>query len=310
MHPENPDNLLAAAGHQLSINTIENVLPGLSEAPGGIFRTTDGGENWEKVLTASGDMMEQVFAVVEMCDRSPNIAYAVSDLGVYRSEDGGINWALTTGGSNGWGSPGVRAGVPIDAQCDPLDPDRLFINNYNGGNFLSEDGGVTFVNASDGYSGSHSIFVTVDPDQPGRILTTGRGGPWTSNDYGATWEGIYFYTIENRLENAESWAIAVDPSDPQHLLFATGLMEESFDGGLSWQFRSSLVLEQYLPAGVQMTSAEFTAITFALSDPTIVYTGTADRECYMSHESCRPGNGVFYSTDGGTTWQGTTDPQV
>ncbi len=49
MHPENPDILLAAAGHLLQgddVTTMET--QGLR--PSGIYRTKDGGENWEKVL--------------------------------------------------------------------------------------------------------------------------------------------------------------------------------------------------------------------------------------------------------------------
>jgi len=308
MHPQNPNILLAAAGHQYAINTIEFVLPTLTEVPGGIFRTTDGGEHWDKVLSSSGDMLTQNFTVVEMCDNEPDIAYAASDLGVYRSEDGGITWELTTGSSAGWGAPGMIAGIPIDAQCDPQDPNRLFINNYNGGNFLSEDGGRNFVSASDGYSGSHSIFITVDPNQPGRIFTIGRNGPWTSNDFGKIWQGILYPTVENLLTKVEGWAIAIDPSNPGHLLFGSGFMEESFDGGLTWQFRAGLNFEKYLPVGAQMTSTGFTAITFAPSNPKIVYAGTSTRECYLSHEPCQEGNGIFFSTDGGSTWQGTTDP--
>jgi hypothetical protein len=47
------------------------------------------------------------------------------------------------GGEN-WGPPDVVAGFPIDMQCDPRDPMRIFINNYGGGNFLSENGGQTW----------------------------------------------------------------------------------------------------------------------------------------------------------------------
>ena len=71
------------------------------------------------------------------------------------------------------GPPGVLAGTPIDFQCDPRDPNRVFANNYLGGNFLSEDGGKTWSNASDGYTGAQVIGVAIDPKNPAQIFVGG-----------------------------------------------------------------------------------------------------------------------------------------
>jgi hypothetical protein len=38
-------------------------------------------------------------------------------------------------------------------QVDPRNSNRMFQNNYTGGNFLSEDGGMTWTLASKGYTG-------------------------------------------------------------------------------------------------------------------------------------------------------------
>jgi photosystem II stability/assembly factor-like uncharacterized protein len=311
MHPEDPEILLAVAGHQKSQETVEQLFASGS-APGGIFRTTDGGELWVKVLASAYDVLDEDMSVVEICENDPDIAYAASSLAVYRSEDSGASWSRTAGGSTGWGSNGVLAGIPIDMQCDPRDSNRIFINNYNGGNFLSEDGGRTFVNASNGYSGSHSVVVVVDPNNAGHILTTGRSGPYTSTDYGATWDGIFYRTEKNDLTNGEGFAIAFDPADTQHLLYGDmfGHLEESFDGGLNWELRTWLAAEKNLPPGAHIAAGGVADITYAPSDPSLVYFGTTDRNCILNHELCGEGNGMFFSIDGGTTWQGTSDQQL
>ena len=131
---------------------------------GGTYITTDGGANWSQVLS------DYTITSVEFAQSNPSIAYAGSDRFIYRSEDGGSTWKKVSGSeSDGWGSPGVRGGFPIDFQVDPRDPDRIFINAYGGGNFLSEDGGKTWVDASRGYTGSMVRAIAVDPNQPGRV---------------------------------------------------------------------------------------------------------------------------------------------
>jgi len=134
----------------------------------GIYRTTDGGENWTQTLAGF-----EVFSSVEMCPSDPNIVYAGSIDSIYRSEDAGVTWRTV---ASPWGPPGVSVGFPIDMQCDPRDTERIFVNNYGGGNFLSEDGGKTWVNASQGYTGAQVFGVSITPAEPERVYVAGFGG--------------------------------------------------------------------------------------------------------------------------------------
>ena len=55
MHPEDPDVLLAAAGHIFEHDTlpyIEKLMEKGEPSPTGIYRTTNGGENWIQTLSA------------------------------------------------------------------------------------------------------------------------------------------------------------------------------------------------------------------------------------------------------------------
>jgi photosystem II stability/assembly factor-like uncharacterized protein len=292
MHPEDPDVLLAAAGHiahDLAIQQYEQD----GRSPMGIYRTSDGGENWTQVLIPD-EALGQAFSAVELCPSDPDIVYAGSDASVYRSEDGGLTWKKKSGGIAGWGPPGVRAGWPIDMQCDPEDPNRVFANNYSGGNFLSEDGGSTWVNASTGYSGAQIINLAVDPYNPARVFVGGRSGGWYSNDGGLTWNGIRNPGENTALAGGEVAGVAIDPSRPNHILIGTGEYILEWSGGEPvWQTRGYPM--DYGP--------ETSVIEFAPSNPDIVYAGSANHNTMVHTEAYESGHGVILSRDGGASWE-------
>ncbi|MDH3943376.1 MAG: hypothetical protein OEV06_04695, partial [Anaerolineae bacterium] len=224
MHPDDPDILLAAAGKVESELYIIHLEENDLKTKMGVYRTTDGGETWTQVLDVGG------FNAVEICLSDTNIAYAGSAATVYRSQDAGVTWTQVAGqGGNGWGPPGGLAGVPIDFQCDPNDPNRIFSNNYVGGNFLSSDGGKTWINASDGYTGAQISSVAVDPNDPAQIYVAGRNGIWSSRDGGSTWNGMRYPPSGVQVWGGEWGGIAIDPSDSQHLLVSEETIWESFD---------------------------------------------------------------------------------
>jgi len=77
MHPHNPRILFAAAGMNALSYAGHN---------GGIYRTIDGGEHWEQVLSGN------VLTVVTISPSNPDVIYAGSSEAFYRSEDGGNTW--------------------------------------------------------------------------------------------------------------------------------------------------------------------------------------------------------------------------
>ena len=83
-------------------------------------------------------------------------------------------------------------------------------------------------------------------------------------------------------------SIAVDPSDPKHLLVgsAGGGIWESTDTGATWTPRTD-----------QLPSLAIGAVTFDPSAPSRVYAGSGEGNFYWNL-----GSGVYKSTDGGTTW--------
>lgn len=278
MHPTNPEILLAGTGNNQYF------------LDAGVYLTTNGGDSWTRTLS------DETINSVEFATSDPNIAYAGSAGSIYRSSDGGQTWDRVSSPPN-WGPPGIIGGFPIDFQVDPRDPNRLFANNYGGGNFLTTDGGRTWAAASDGYTGAQVRALAVDPTEPGRVFAAARSGLFVSHDGGQHWEGL----VDSGAEGLEWNTIALDPSEPQHVLTASNwrpVIIESRDQGQTWQSGN-----QWLPEG-----QGWREIAFAPSDPTIVYAGSAGFYSAGGFDPEIGAAGIWRSQDGGATWDTANDP--
>jgi photosystem II stability/assembly factor-like uncharacterized protein len=272
MHPTHPDILLAGSA--------------LEAYPGehGVFLTTNGGDNWTKVLN---DRAESV----EFSLSNPQIAYAGNDAAVYKSSDGGQNWRKVSTGENSWGTPEIQAGVPIDFQVDPRNPDRLFANNYGGGNFLTEDGGVTWQVASAGYTGVEVRDIAISPVDPMRVYAAARSGIFASSNGGQEWEGLNYGPAR-----AQEWtAVAVNPANPQQVVasnkwFPTILV--SLDAAETWQDTQFSIPE----------GKTWQTFVFAPSDSQTIYAGTENNV-----PGPTPAMGIYRSIDGGQSWAPVND---
>jgi photosystem II stability/assembly factor-like uncharacterized protein len=309
MHPDDPDILLAAAGHVWGGRGVyQEHLRQQGINPTGVYRTTDGGEHWSKVLDPPLEHLSEAMSSVELCPSNPNIAYAGSNSAIYRSEDAGLTWEQVSGGVDGWGPPGVKAGWPIDLQCDPHDTNRVFSNNYGGGNFLSEDGGRTWQNASQGYTGATMASVEVSPVNPARAYAAARSGGWYTDDGGTSWYGLNY----PEAMGGEWYSVWIHPDQPDHLLVSEGFgsVLESTNGGASWNVRWSL---SEISSMLHPDIPDQVVTTFAASDPTTIYAALCYNFCSPRHEQplCQfPGAGVIVSRDGGTSWQRAVDENL
>jgi photosystem II stability/assembly factor-like uncharacterized protein len=277
MHPQNPDILLAGTGN----NQYND--------GNGAYLTTDGGNSWQRTL--SGDNIN----AVEFAASDPNIAYAGSSNAIYRSQDGGRTWQRVSGGTEGWGPSGVRAGFPIDFQVDLRDPNRIFANEYGGGNFLSTDGGRTWSLASAGYTGAQVRDIVVDPTT-GRVYAAARSGIFVSEDGGNNWTGLN----KPPAFSMEWYVVAIDPTDPQHILASNNwnkFILNSQDGGLTWE-----PIEQS-PA----ENMSWRAIAFAPSNPKIIYAGVSAFFSAGTLSEQIPSGGIYVSRDGGKSWSPAND---
>ena len=312
MHPDNPDLLLAATGHITPAPAVDEMdISGFN--PLGLYKTTDGGESWDHVLQPDEGHPGGTFTAVEIHPVYKNIAFAGSEAAIYCSHDTGSTWIQMTESKTNWGPPGIVAGWPIDLQCDPRDSLRIFANNYNGGNFLSEDGGKTWKNASQGYTGCQSRGVSVDPFNAARIFEAGRSGLWKSDNGGETWNGIFYLPEEeDGVQGLEWLSIACDPHQEGHVLAGQAVVLETHDGGKSWDVVYRIDgMNENAPAGTPYQPV--IAFAFAPSDANRVYAASCGDGLVMGHErgdfggAAAGGGGILRSLDGGTHWEPAVD---
>lgn len=289
MHPQNPEILFAACGN-------------ISNGPGGVFKTINGGMSWKKVLSG-GKFGKEMLTVVVISPSDPDIVYAGNDQAFYRSEDGGNKWKRLWKKDEGtWGPPGIRPGFPISAVVVPDDPYTVFVNNYMGGNFKSIDGAKTWINSSTGYTGAHMHEVAIDSENPGIVYSVARSGPFQSFDGGQTWKCLAFQP----LARASEWsAVCVNPQNSKEILISDefqGYIFKTSNGGQSWKkvFKHPMATEE----DPQEDRHGFKAIAYALSNPDIVYAGMRKgRRTINGDFPARPSFGMYKSIDEGETWK-------
>ena len=144
IHPKNPDVVLIAVMGDLFKNSIDR----------GLYKTTDGGETWRKVLYTN----DRAGAVDVSIDKNnPRIVYASTwnirrtpyslesggdGSGLWKSTDGGDTWKNISGNeglpSGTWGISGVA--------ISPVNSKKIFalIENQDGGLYRSDDGGKSW----------------------------------------------------------------------------------------------------------------------------------------------------------------------
>ena len=231
IHPTNPDVVyVAALGHAYGPNEER-----------GVFRSTDGGKNWEKVLYKS----ENAGAVdLSMDPNNPRILYASiyqvrrnpwsltsggPDGGIYRTTDGGDTWTEITRNK---GLPdGLIGRVGISASAAKSGRVYATIENENCGLFRSDDYGDTWELATDNrdIQGRPWYYqhVFADPQDADTVWVLNYSC-WKSIDGGRT-----FNTVGTpHGDNHDLW---IDPRNPRRMIEGNdGGANVTFNGGDSW----------------------------------------------------------------------------
>jgi len=291
MHPQDHLTLVAGTGKASTFADEPN------EINGGVFITHDGGQNWRQVdpIKASGDN-NKAFSAVAFAPSNPNIIYADAGYEFLRSENGGETWERYFVGPSLSGGMHENRGQPIALAVLPTDPNTIFMNAYDGGVFVSTDGGKTWQDSSSGYSGAQAWGIAIDPKNPAFVVAASKNGVHVSYDGGGKWLGRI---SEGWINNIES--VAVDPEDRNNILIGLALDARIFhskDGGFTW----TLVLGP-LGEDIMRGRRAIHEIAFAPSSPGVVYAATGVETLSpvgVTRETSGPG--IFKSTDGGDTW--------
>jgi photosystem II stability/assembly factor-like uncharacterized protein len=229
VNPNNADiAFVAALGHPFGPNTER-----------GIFRTTDGGKTWEKVLykdenTGAVDVAFDphnaniLFAALWQTRRTPwTLDSGGPGSGIYRSNDGGTTWKRLEEHGLPKGPYG-RSGIAVAANSDRV---YALIQAKDGGLFRSDDGGESWQLVTDNRSlwqrAWYYMHVFPDPQDPDTVYVA------DVDFYKSTDGGRSFNQV--KVPHGDNHGLWIDPKNNRRMIASNdGGVSVSLDGGSTW----------------------------------------------------------------------------
>jgi photosystem II stability/assembly factor-like uncharacterized protein len=236
IHPTNPDVVYIAAIGDAFRPTPDR----------GVYRTTDGGANWEKVFFVSDstgavdlefapDDPTQIYACMWRGERKPwTIISGAMEGGVYKSTDAGDTWTQLTHNL----PAGLRG--KSDLAVSAADPDRLYVlfeaPEGEGGLYRSDDRGATFelMSTYEGLLRRPFYYLNVDADPTNAaVVYVNAEGFFKSVDGGRNWE-------RRRTPHGDNHDMWINPSDPDVFIQSNdGGANVTRDGGETWSTQNN-----------------------------------------------------------------------
>ena len=226
----------------------------------GLYKTTDGGITWVKVL----DISENTGVTDIVLDpRNPDVIYAASyqrrrhvwtlidggpEGAIYKSTDAGKTWNKL---SNGLPTGDVgRIGLAIS----PVNPDIIYAiieaEGETGGFFRSINRGASWTKMSNYVSPSPQYYnrIFCDPQNENKVYSVETITQVTL-DGGRTWK-----PLGNNKRHVDDHALWIDPSNTKHLIIGgDGGIYETFDEGAHWDHKENLPVTQFYRVEVDNT---------------------------------------------------------
>jgi len=232
--PKNPDRLFVAVlGHPYGPNEER-----------GVFRSTDGGRTFQKVLykdadTGAVDLVfdpsnaNHLYAVLWQARQGPweNGVFNGPNSGLFESADGGNTWKPLTKGLPTFNEGLGRIGITVA----PSDPKRMYatVQAGDGGLFRSDDAGQSWYKATDNAivvtRGDDFAEVKVHPKNPD-IVFTASVVSWKSTDGGKT-----FKALRGAPGGDDYHRIWINPDNPDIMMMGVDQgATVTVNGGQTW----------------------------------------------------------------------------
>ena len=320
IHPNNPNIIYVRIGLYTfsDCSDVDNDDPDYEESVSkycpGIYKSTDGGENWKLLDDVTGDPSEGGVYINEYDDSE---IYSVFGRETFVSKDGGMSSdvfldtkehpiipdvgveIITFGESEAEvfmaGLQGIYrtydngktwletntgfVGSEVVDLITALDG-TMYATTYNLGIFKSIDGGKNWGFASFGIKNWYGMQLATHPEDPDTIFTTTNGGVYKSTNAGESWRiigGSDLCDDEEAGGNCHYHGIIIEKEAPFKVLVGSGG-------------------DQYAKEGVGLTGSEDNGESWRNSDDGFV------RDVHVSKLIIDPNNSnVFYATTQGET---------
>ncbi len=208
----------------------------------GVFKTTDGGKTWTKILYVNASTGANNVVIDQ---RRPNTLYATMwqmyrrpwklssggpGSGVYKSTDAGAHWTKISA------HPGFATGTlgKSGVAVAPSNSNVVYVvvQAHDGGVFRSANGGATWTRVNSEQKLRQRAFyymsLVVDPHNPNTVYAPQVDGLLVSRDGGRVWTRL-------RTPHGDNHIVWVDPTNTRVLLEGNdGGATVSTDGGKSW----------------------------------------------------------------------------
>ena len=304
IHPTNPDIVyVSALGHAFGPNEER-----------GVFKTTDGGKTWNKVLyvndkAGAEDLVidpqnpEIIYASIWEVYRTPYKMWAdVGTSALYKSVDGGANWKVISK------NPGMPAVVgKVGVAVSPADGNRVWaiVESPEGGLYRSDDGGANWKLVNNERKLRQRAFyysrIVADPKDKNTVYGL------NVNFYKSTDGGVTFKT-EIKVPHGDNHDLWIDPNDPTRLATANdGGGAVSVNGGLTWTDEDFPTAQLY---HITVTKDFPYQVAGAQQDNTTIAVPSEDyRHRAVRSNSTKPGMGFAYEVGGGESGYISQDPK-
>lgn len=273
----------------------------------GIYKTTDGGENWKKILNVSE---HTGFNEIHMDPRDPNLLYATAhqrrrhvwtyidggpESAIYKSIDGGDNWKKIENGI-----PATDKGR-IGMDISPANPDVVYAiikATQNGGFYRSTDRGESWSKMSDHQtSGNYYQEIVCDPKDVNLVYSMDT---WLhhTEDGGKT-----FKETGEKSKHVDNHCMWIDPNNTDHwLVGCDGGLYETWNAAGDWKYTANLPITQFYKVAVDNSEPFY-----------FVYGGTQDNNTQGGPSRTLTNHGImnsdWYITNGGDGFEPQIDPK-
>jgi len=235
----------------------------------GVYRSTDDGNNWQRI--SSNDGIVKNIESIAVDPKDPNVVYAGTWHLAWKTSDGGANWQHISKGM-------IDDSDVFSIIVSSANPSEVFASACSG-IYKSTTGGDQFSKIQGiPFTARRTRVLKQDPSNPAIVYAGTTEGLWKSVDEGKNWK---------RVSNPEVVVndVLIDPRNSQRVLLATdrsGVLA-SDDSASTFTASSHGYAHRYV-----------SAILADNKDPHTVYIGLLnDREF----------GGVFVTHDGGQIWE-------